>query len=249
MLFTKLVLLIASASVSLAAPGTSSPEELSLPTRLLTRGVPLEFNRTYTEPELDELARALASRNVEKRAISSGTASVNGVFNCPHGGQISRSMRAEGAIISSKSNGAGTFEYSDLFNVDSWSFGDTLTFGIPPDNVDNTAIHHFCASYGNIICAYELSSSFEAVIEADNPPLGSSTPFIHTFDPTQPFLKEYCVQVTNGANSCPAFELAEHAGIATVSVGAYPSIRTSQHLIDHTSVTHIYHMRINQLLL
>ncbi|KAH8659683.1 hypothetical protein BGZ61DRAFT_593897 [Ilyonectria robusta] len=175
-------------------------------------GVPLEFSRSYTSEELKDLASQFHAKRdavpddgnkdpVLVKRTTSRTATVSGIFQCPRGGQISRSMRARATLEGVTSAGSGTVRFEDLLNVDSWSFGDQLRFHAP-EIVENVARHGFCLSFGNTICGYWLTSNLQAGTFGNGGP-GSTTVDLTDFDPEAPFMVEHCITISGGAGQCP----------------------------------------------
>ncbi|KAH7021870.1 hypothetical protein EDB80DRAFT_877432 [Ilyonectria destructans] len=204
------ILLLGSVALSAAIPAADPTADIA--STIAEVGVPLEFGRLYTSEELKDLATQFHAKrdgvpddgnkeSVLVKRTTSRTATVSGIFQCSHGGQISRSMRARATLEGVTSAGSGNVHFEDLLNVDSWSFGDRLHVSAP-DIVQNVARHGFCLSFGNTICGYWLTSNFQAGIFANSGP-GSTTVDLTDFDPETPFLVEHCITISGGAGQCP----------------------------------------------
>lgn len=226
MLLSSLVFLggCAGFGLSLAMPETGSGNGVSLPKLIRTRGVPLEFNRIYTKAELDELAAGFEKRvpapyptldnrsgspTIGKRDPTSGSITVTGHFLCSGGGELNAQMETEVNITDHQSTGAGSLGFFGLLNINSFSFGDSVAFGVPPVEQSNIAIYTNCVNYGGTICTYDFRSSIDASILADDTPFGAATPYISDLDAGQPTLTENCAQTSDSGNTCPAASSSE----------------------------------------
>jgi len=169
----------------------------------------LEFGKEYTKEELArerEMAIAkgsIKSSSVKPRAdlqkrVQSTSILVNGKFNCPQIGVVERSMEATVTLKQSGRGGAGKANwasYPGTGNVDSFSYGDSVSYSTSDLVTSNVAIHNFCVSDEFKICGMTMSAEMGVNFDSSNRVTYSRA--------EAPTMHGICVDITN-RGECPA---------------------------------------------